>query len=144
MSSIIPYGELTGIHLWPSSSQDNATEANVMVLKSNLFYEADIPEPDGLYSLHMGTTDKHLICSTCHKPMGICPGHFGAMKLNYPIISPMFIKTTLMYLKIICFTCGRPIIDYKAVAGIPANKRLNAIAKMTRTYSHRFMTCAAN
>lgn len=129
--SIIPYGEIVGIRLRPSSSQDNASEANVMVLKPNIFYDADIPEPDGIYSLHMGTTEKHLKCSTCYKKMGECPGHFGAMKLNYPVLSPMFMKLIMMYLKIICFNCGRVIIDHRYIQA-PAAKRLSAIVKQVR------------
>lgn len=44
-------------------------------------------------------------CSTCNLDFKMCPGHFGHIDLNEPVIHPKYLKVVLSYLKCFCFKC---------------------------------------
>lgn len=131
--SLIPYSEITSIQLGILSTEENIINSNVTVLKSDLLHN-NKPEEDGLYDAHMGTTDTSWECETCLNSYssGLCPGHFGVMHLNYPVYSPMFMKYIINYLKIICFKCGKIIINYKPPKNLSPQKFINHAVKLIR------------
>ena len=43
-----------------------------------------------VYDPRMGTTESKKICETCDEPPQVCPGHFGLIELNEPIIHPLY------------------------------------------------------
>jgi DNA-directed RNA polymerase II subunit RPB1 len=63
-------------------------------------------EHNGLKHPKMGKT-KRIACQTCGGDKN-CPGHFGHIKLNYPVYSPLHIGYCRKWLNIICHLCGRP------------------------------------
>lgn len=64
-----------------------------------------------VYDLRMGTTDSSVLCETCKENAEYCPGHFGHIELNEPIIHPLFYKRVLAYLKCTCIKCYRLLLE---------------------------------
>lgn len=79
-----------------------------------------------VYDERMGPSlDSNLPCVTCSKSPKDCPGHFGYIELNEPIINPLFYKHVVAYLRCICIKCNRLLItkDQLALNGILRYKR---------------------
>lgn len=114
-------------------SEENRIDSNVVVNNKELF-KADLPISEGVYDAHMGTTDHSWLCETCGNPKTKCPGHSGSIELNYPVKSPLFRDQILKWLKIICFNCGRLIID-KTIK-VSKSKILTEYVKLTRTIAN--------
>jgi DNA-directed RNA polymerase II subunit RPB1 len=109
---------IKSIHFSLSSELDIALKSTINVSNSSIF-DGDLPKARGLCDLHMGTTNITMKCTTCHNDMNRCPGHFGRFLLNTPLLSPLFIKFFVVnILKIVCFKCGKIIINHKST--IPA------------------------
>ena len=53
----------------------------------------------------MGVSSRSL-CSTCNLDNANCPGHFGYIKLNTPIINPMMYRFVARVANCICNSCG--------------------------------------
>ena len=73
----------------------------------------DNPKKQGygtVYDERMGTTDSSKICETCGQNAEKCPGHFGHIELNEPIIHPLFYKRVISFLNCFCMNCHRLII----------------------------------
>jgi len=64
-----------------------------------------------VYDPHLGVVSRKNLCETCRCDTTNCPGHFGHIKLNYPVINPLFIREILLYLNYICGECHKPYID---------------------------------
>lgn len=60
---------------------------------SPVFY-SQYPEPQvgGLLDLHLGMSNKNGICASCGLDVDKCPGHFGHIQLELPVIHPGYIK----------------------------------------------------
>jgi len=65
--------------------------------------------PGTVYDPRMGTTDE-TVCETCHESAEICPGHFGHIELNEPILHPLYYKEIVNFLKCVCIKCWRLLI----------------------------------
>ena len=50
-----------------------------------------------VYDERMGTTDSTKPCETCGQTAEFCPGHFGHIEFNEPIIHPLFYKRSRAY-----------------------------------------------
>ena len=64
-------------------------------------------------------------CPTCLEEGIKCRGHFGHIRLNYPIFHPLFEKYILKLLKLFCFSCFRAIrvtINKECIAYDKINK----------------------
>lgn len=116
----IPYSEIDSIGLYVLGDDDNERDAHVNVVSQDLFRN-NLPHPGGIYDAHMGTTDISWPCATCFHRKKYCPGHPGVIHLNYPVLSPMFIKDIIKWLKIICFNCGKLLIPYERLSVSPKN-----------------------
>ena len=72
-----------------------------------------------VYDERMGPLDHKKSCETCGESFYDCPGHFGYIELNIPIIHPLplFMKTVVSYLKCICLNsaCNRLLITREQV-----------------------------
>lgn len=49
-------------------------------------------------------------CETCRQTEWDCPGHFGHIELNVPIIHPLFLDHVVSLLKIFCWKCNEFIL----------------------------------
>jgi len=80
-----------------------------------------------IYDERMGinseNSDKN--CVTCCLDSKMCPGHFGYIELNQPIIHPRYFKMVLSYLKCFCIKCHKILIDMNQIqlAGLSKYKR---------------------
>ena len=63
-----------------------------------------------VYDERMGTCDSSKICETCKESVDICPGHFGHIELNEPILHPLYYKRIVSFLNCICLKCNRLLI----------------------------------
>lgn len=66
--------------------------------------------PSGPLDPRMGVGRKDLLCATCKRTIETCPGHFGHLKLNLPVVHIGFFKSLLNILKCVCKTCGNILI----------------------------------
>lgn len=67
--------------------------------------------PGSVYDPRMGTTDQSKTCETCNETAITCPGHFGHIELNEPIIHPLFFPRVESFLRCFCVSCHRLLIS---------------------------------
>ena len=75
--------------------------------------KVDNPKKSGfgsVYDPRMGTTDSSQSCQTCEQNAIDCPGHFGHIELNEPIIHPLYYKRVASFLSCFCMKCHRLLI----------------------------------
>ncbi len=75
----------------------------------------------------MGTLNKKMLCETCNLNCIQCPGHYGLIKLNYPIPHPLCSKRILQFLKLFCFKCNRLIINEERISLLGFENKTNDI-----------------
>ena len=100
-----PQNEIDSVEFYILGSEDNKINSSVNIINKELFKDGK-PIESGIYSLRMGTTDFSLRCRTCFHTKNECSGHFGSVKLAFPVQSPLFRGEILKWLKIICHQCG--------------------------------------
>jgi len=73
-----------------------------------------------VYDERMGTCDSTKKCETCGENASICPGHFGHIELNEPILHPLYYKRILAFLNCFCLKCCRLLLlkDQIYLAGL--------------------------
>lgn len=79
--------------------------AVVEIYKSLSKGDIDRDNNNTLYDEHMGVLQNGRACLTCHATNKDCPGHFGYIKLPYPIINKKYTKFILGLLNLICPEC---------------------------------------
>ena len=110
------YSEIRKVKFYVLSSDENFIDSNANITNKDLF-KGEIPVNNGVYDAGMGSTSYSFNCSTCslgkspNEHGDYCPGHSGSLDLNYPVKSPLFRESILHWLKVICFKCGRLLID---------------------------------
>ena len=100
-----PQNEIESVEFYIMSEEDNKINSSVNIINKELFKDGK-PIESGIYSLRMGTTDFSLRCRTCFHTKNECTGHFGSVKLSFPVQSPLFRSEILKWLKVICHHCG--------------------------------------
>lgn len=133
----IPYAEISNITLFVLGNNDNQKDSFVDI-KYQDASKHNTPYPNGVYDLHMGTTDLEFTCLTCQHGKRLCPGHPGRLDLKYPVQSPLFLKEIQKWLKCICFACGKPILGMEKLdaiieARVPKFKILDTYLILTRS-----------
>lgn len=123
------YSEIKQLEFYVLGSEENYKDSNVSVINKELF-KGDLPVPEGIYDPHLGTTDFSWLCQTCGNTKTVCPGHSGSIDVRYPVKSPMFREQILKWLKIICFSCGRLVINKEIK--VAKNKLLAEYVKLSR------------
>lgn len=85
-----------------------------------------------VYDPKMGTTDSSVVCETCKQNATYCPGHFGHIELNEPIVHPLYYKTVLSFLNCFCIKCYRLLItkDQIYLSGINKYKTQTRFEKI--------------
>ena len=92
--------QITSIQFGILSDKDIIEQSVCIVDKPSLSVETG-----SVYDMRMGSTQTDVKCETCHEDVWECPGHFGHINLNTPII--LFYKQTVIMLKCFCFECHR-------------------------------------
>jgi DNA-directed RNA polymerase II subunit RPB1 len=139
-SEFIPTSELNKIKFYVLDEEENDVES-VVEIKNKELFRNNKAFNQGIYDSKLGTTDHSYICHTCFGDKTICGGHFGKINLPYPVISPLFKKEVLKWLKIICFTCGNPILKIKNSSNLQKSQILNEYVKLSRTTTQKYIKC---
>ncbi len=64
-----------------------------------------------VYDERMGPIDNTKKCTSCHQTYLTCPGHFGHIILQEPILHPMLLDEICNYLRVLCLDCHLPILS---------------------------------
>jgi DNA-directed RNA polymerase beta' subunit len=141
MSSFVPLSELYKVKFFVLDEEDNKIDSNVEVTNKELFRNNE-PFKNGVYDARLGTTDNSYICQTCFHSKNECPGHCGKMVSPYPMLSPLFKREVLKWLKITCFNCGELLVKLgKKHANLPKYMRLGEAVKLSRSSTLRNIKC---
>ncbi len=135
----IPTSELSKVRFYALGDADNEADAMVDVTNKELFRN-NTPFNNGVYDSRLGTTDNSYICQTCFHSKIECPGHFGKIKSPYPMISPIFKKEVVKWLKVICFKCGNCVVNIKKKIS-EKSQILNEAVKLSRTAADKQIQC---
>ena len=92
---------------------------------------------NSVYDPRMGPSNNDY-CETCGSDPLDCPGHFGHITLNVPIVHPLYRKTVVSILKCICIDCNRCLltVDHTKLKGLDLSlapgKRFNYVKQIFR------------
>jgi DNA-directed RNA polymerase beta' subunit len=85
------------------------SDADIVAISACVIDKATLTiEPGSVYDLRMGCVQNDSICETCCGTIWTCPGHFGHIELNVPII--LFYKQCCSFLKCVCLHCCRLLV----------------------------------
>ena len=93
-----------------------------------------------IYDERMGPADSTKSCGTCKQPYLTCPGHFGHIILQEPILHPMLLEEIIMFLRVFCIDCQLPILSPDHLRILRAYQR-KGNSKMISTLSKKFPIC---
>ena len=131
--------KLTEIQFGVLSPSDIA-KLSVIECNNPLLYveNTDIPYNYGSVDPHLGVNQKKFRCPTCKNEMEQCPGHFGYIRLNFPIFHIGFFKKIIEILRCICKNCSRVLIpeEVKPSLRITASK----IKKLSSSRKKNFLS----
>ena len=122
----VPFSKLSKLTFYSLGNYDNELDSTVKVTNSDSM-KGQIPAVDGIYDPHMGSTNSNQRCESCGYYKIKCPGHPGSYYLNYPCLSPMYIKEISKWLKVICFNCAEPI-----ESNIPQVKKAHILSNFVK------------
>lgn len=101
------------------------------ILTADTFDEDGTPIETGLMDSALGTIDPGQKCHTCENRIGGCPGHFGHIELQRPVIHVGFNKIIYKILQVICGNCSRIMLPpdeiIKQADKIRATKAMNGV-----------------
>ena len=90
-----------------------------------------------VYDQLLGTIENNTPCTYCGL-IKKCPGHFGYIKLVYPIIHPLCIKQIILFLRCFCYKCSGILItsemcDFLGFSKFEGYKRFKIISNHMKT-----------
>ena len=96
-----------------------------------------------IYDQRMGTTDSTIKCETCKENALDCPGHFGYIELNEPIVHPLYYKRVAAFLNCFCLKCYRLILqqDQISICGLSRFKGESRFSKILEKIKKVDMCC---
>ena len=68
-----------------------------------------------VYDPRLGTIDNSVSCQTCNEGLWKCPGHFGYIKLNEPVLHPLYYKQVVQFIKCFCIKCNKLLISEEQI-----------------------------
>lgn len=137
--NFVPTSELSKVRFYALGDSSNEADAMVDITNKELFRN-NLPFDNGVYDSRLGTTDNSYICQTCFHTKNECPGHFGKIRSPYPLLSPIFKKEVVKWLKVICFKCGNCVVNIKK-KNIEKNQLLNEAVKLSRSATDKQLQC---
>jgi DNA-directed RNA polymerase II subunit RPB1 len=89
---------------------DEETIRNVAVVNVTNASTTDhgTPRTNGLMDARMGSTDRSILCQTCHA--SDCAGHYGMIEFPSRVILPGHMKRIICLLRCVCFCCCEPLV----------------------------------
>lgn len=87
-----------------------------------VFYDRQHPKFGGINDLRLGIMNRKYLCSTCHRNIIYCPGHFGDMHLAFPIYHIDYIHVVAKILSLVCYFCSSFLISASELTskGLPS------------------------
>lgn len=123
------------------AGSEEVRQGSFALINSYDLFRNNLPYPSGVYDAHMGTTDHSYRCQTCYNNKRNCLGHEGNISLNYPVWNPMGLSEGKKWIKLICFKCGKPVIEKSQYMKFHRHKRLDEASKLARTSSRKCIHC---
>nr|WCZ58477.1 RNA polymerase III subunit RPC1 [Andalucia godoyi] len=115
------------------NEEDMRRVSHLHVFDKDIYYaHTRKPHPHGVLDDRMGTSVKTGTCSTCHKKLTDCPGHFGYLRLELPCFHVGFFKSILESLQRICKSCSRILLDDEAIENYLAKMRNPRLETLSR------------
>jgi DNA-directed RNA polymerase II subunit RPB1 len=100
-------------------------------------FNANEPNPNGLFDTRMGVIENARTCATCLQKSVFCPGHFGHIVLAKPVFYVQFYDIVRKLLRCVCFRCSKCLVsldspEVKAIMArkISRQKRWDAMSKL--------------
>jgi DNA-directed RNA polymerase beta' subunit len=78
-----------------------------------LINESKLSGQGSIYDSRMGVIQNYNKCVTCNGTNKDCPGHFGHIKLSYPVLHPLFVNQIVTCLNLFCSKCKKLSITEK-------------------------------
>src|SRR5690348_15799556 len=88
-------------------SEEEIKKIGVVEITNSSIFIGETPAHGGIYESRLGTT-RNYSCGTCflkQADVKKCPGHFGYIKLNYPIKNPLTLDHALIWINLLCWKC---------------------------------------
>ena len=101
---------IKGIKFGLLSSKEIRKMSASRVITPDTYGEDGFPIERGLVNQQIGVIDPGLRCKTCGGRMGECPGHFGHIDLEAPVIHIGYAKFIYRILAATCRKCGRVVL----------------------------------
>jgi DNA-directed RNA polymerase beta' subunit len=119
--------EIKAIAFGILSSADVVAQSvsHVFVPKLSINFDKQKRE-NTVYDRRFGVIDDGT-CVVCKQKQLSCNGHFGHIKLHYPVCNPLFLKQLLSHLRNFCMSCSRLLIKN---ADLPPSVVISKLAKI--------------
>jgi DNA-directed RNA polymerase beta' subunit len=101
----IPHKEIDSI-IFGIYSEDEIIKNSVCRITSH-----KISGDESVYDKRMGSMENEKNCVTCNQCCKDCPGHFGHIEFNTPIIHPLYYRQVISFMKCFCLKCNSFVID---------------------------------
>ncbi|MDI6885847.1 MAG: DNA-directed RNA polymerase subunit A' [archaeon] len=101
---------IKGIKFGLLSSKEIRKMSASRIITPDTYGEDGFPIERGLVNQHIGVIDPGLRCKTCGGRMGECPGHFGHIDLEAPVIHIGYAKLIYRILAATCRKCSRVVL----------------------------------
>ncbi len=101
---------IKGIKFGLLSSKEIRKMSASRIITPDTYGEDGFPIERGLVNQHIGVIDPGLRCKTCGGRMGECPGHFGHIDLEAPVIHVGYAKLIHRILTATCRKCSRVVL----------------------------------
>ena len=93
-------------------SPEEIKKRSVAHIKETILYDSNgEPVIGGLFDPRMGVIDHGKICPTDGLDNRFCPGYFGHIELEVPVLNVQYLDTYILILKSICKRCGKLLVD---------------------------------
>eukprot|EP01113_Clastostelium_recurvatum_P040668 TRINITY_DN6343_c0_g1_i1.p1 TRINITY_DN6343_c0_g1~~TRINITY_DN6343_c0_g1_i1.p1 ORF type:complete len:1395 (-),score=348.95 TRINITY_DN6343_c0_g1_i1:174-4358(-) len=92
--------------------QDMVRLSHAQIVNRELYHAGPkrVPVPHGVLDTRLGISDKVSTCTTCHRNVSECVGHFGYIKLELPVFHVGYFKTIVTVLNMVCKTCSKILL----------------------------------
>ena len=101
---------IKGIKFGLLSSKEIRKMSASRIITPDTYGEDGFPIERGLVNQHIGVIDPGLRCKTCGGRMGECPGHFGHIDLEAPVIHIGYAKLIYRILAATCRKCSKVVL----------------------------------
>jgi DNA-directed RNA polymerase II subunit RPB1 len=140
-AEVSPYRDLVTSVDFGLFPPEEIQRLSVCRISEPAMYIHNLPAPFGVNDHRLGSVDRRLACGTCHRNVHECPGHYGSLRLEFPIFHVGFLDYVLKILKCVCYFCSALLVtDVSTLvplreSSVPRErkKRMAAIMAMSKT-----------